>query len=438
VGRLFGTDGVRGVAGEDLTADLVRSLAAAAVAELCPTGPVVVGRDTRPSGGWLQDAVVDGLSSAGADVVLLGVIPTPAVARALVTGVPGVEGEPSFGVVISASHNPAPDNGIKLFGAGGLKLADDIEDRIEARLANPAPLAAKPGGVSHAPQAAGSYAAALLATLPHRLDGLRVVVDCANGAAATVAHAAYAGAGADVVVVYDELDSDRINAGCGATHLEAIQAAVREHGADAGIAHDGDADRCLAVTADGVVVDGDAILAILALDLHERGRLAADTVAATVMSNLGLANALRPHGIAVVTTAVGDRYVTERMRADGLSLGGEQSGHVVLADHATTGDGILTALHLLARMASTGSSLDSLASVVHRLPQVLVNVPVVDRDIALTALRPLTEQLAGELGTTGRVLVRPSGTEPLIRVMVEAPGADQAAAIAERLAAAIR
>jgi phosphoglucosamine mutase len=438
VGRLFGTDGVRGVAGVELTADLARSLAAAAVAELAPTGPVVVGRDTRPSGEWLQDAVVDGLSSAGADVVLLGVIPTPAVARALATGVPGVEGQPSFGVVISASHNPAPDNGIKLFGAGGLKLGDDIEDRIQARLADPRPAAARPGVVAPADDAAGAYAAALLATLPHRLDGLRVVVDCANGAAATVAHAAYAGAGADVVVVYDEVDGDRINAGCGATHLEAIQAAVREHGADVGIAHDGDADRCLAVTADGEVVDGDGILAILAVDLHERGRLATDTIAATVMSNLGLANALRPHGIAVVTTAVGDRYVTERMRADGLTLGGEQSGHVILAEHATTGDGILTALHLLARVASTGSSLATLASIVQRLPQVLVNVPVLDRDVALTALRPLTEQVASELGTSGRVLVRPSGTEPLIRVMVEAPGDGQAAAIAERLAAAIR
>ncbi len=299
-------------------------------------------------------------------------------------------------------------------------------------------MAPRPGVVSRVDDAAGSYAAALLATLPHRLDGLRVVVDCANGAAATVAQAAYAGAGADVVVVNDEVDGDGINAGCGATHLEAIQAAVRDHGGDVGIAHDGDADRCLAVTADGDVVDGDGILAILALDLHERGRLAANTVAATVMSNLGLANALRPHGISVVTTAVGDRYVTERMRADGLNLGGEQSGHVILADYATTGDGILTALHLIARMASTGSSLAKLASVVERLPQVLVNVPVVDRDVALTALRPLTEQLAGELGTTGRVLVRPSGTEPLIRVMVEAPGDGRAAAIAERLAAAIR
>jgi phosphoglucosamine mutase len=438
VGRLFGTDGVRGVAGTELTADLARTLAAAAVAELAPTGPVVVGRDTRPSGGWLTDAVVEGLTGAGADVVLLGVIPTPAVARALVAGVPG-GAVPSFGVVISASHNPMPDNGIKLFGAGGLKLAVDLEDRIEARVRDPLPPAMSPGRVVLDVDAAADwYAEALLATLPHSLDGLRVVVDCANGAASVLARAVYAEAGADVVVIHDEVSGVRINEGCGATHLDAVRAAVAEYGADAGIAHDGDADRCLAVTADGAIVDGDAILAILALELHSRGRLPGDAIAATVMSNLGLANALRPHGIAISTTAVGDRYVTERMRAEGLALGGEQSGHIVLAEHATTGDGILTALHLLACVASSGRSLADLASVVQRLPQVLVNVPVVDRDAALATLARLIEEVGAELGATGRVLVRPSGTEPLIRVMVEAPGAGQAAELAERLAAAIR
>jgi phosphoglucosamine mutase len=439
VGRLFGTDGVRGVAGADLTADLARSLAAAAVAELAPTGSVVLGRDTRPSGGWLTDAVVEGLTGAGADVVLLGVIPTPAVARALVTGVPGSETVPSFGVVISASHNPMPDNGIKLFGAGGLKLVDEVEDRIEARVRDPLPPAATPGRVLlDLTDAVGWYVDALLATLPHRLDGLRVVVDCANGSASAVARAVYAGAGADVVVINDELSGERINDRCGATHLEAVQAAVAEHGAAAGIAHDGDADRCLAATADGDVVDGDAIMAILALDLFGRDRLPGAAIAATVMSNLGLANALRPHGISVATTAVGDRSVSERMRADGLALGGEQSGHVVLAEHATTGDGILTALHLLARVASSGESLAELASVVKRLPQVLVNVRVTDRDAALARLAPLTASAAAELGETGRILVRPSGTEPLVRVMVEAPAPGQAAEIAERLAAAIR
>jgi phosphoglucosamine mutase len=439
VGRLFGTDGVRGVAGSELTADLARSLAAAAVAELAPTGPVVVGRDTRPSGPWLTDAVVDGLTSAGADVILLGVIPTPAVARALVSGVPGIEAVPSFGVVISASHNPMPDNGIKLFGAVGLKLADEVEDRIEGRIRDPLPPAPAPGRVvQDRSDGVEWYADALLATLPQSLDGLRVVVDCANGAASTVARAVYAGAGADVVVIHDEVSGERINDRCGATHLEAVQAAVAAYGADAGIAHDGDADRCLAVTASGDVVDGDAILAVLALDLHERGRLPGAAIAATVMSNLGLANALRPHGISIAITAVGDRYVTERMRADGLALGGEQSGHVVLAEHATTGDGILTALHLLARVASSGKSLAELASAVVRLPQVLVNVRVADRDAALAALAPLSEAESAALGNAGRVLVRASGTEPLVRVMVEAPTAGQAAEIAERLAAAIR
>jgi phosphoglucosamine mutase len=440
VPRLFGTDGVRGVAGVDLTADLARSLARAAVAELRPSGPVVVGRDTRPSGQWLQAAVVEGFTGAGVDVVLLGVIPTPAVARALVIGVPGLQVPASFGVVISASHNPMLDNGIKFFGAGGLKLTDDVEAAIERRVHDGAEaLDTEPGRIvvdlSADPQ---WYADALLSGLPHPLDGLRVVVDCANGAASTVARTVYAGAGADVVVVFDDVSGDGINDGCGATHLEAVRAAVREHRADVGIAHDGDADRCLAVTASGDVVDGDAILAILAVDLFDRGLLPGATIAATVMSNLGLASALRSHGISVAVTAVGDRSVTERMRADGLALGGEQSGHIVLADQATTGDGILTALHLLARVASSGRSLAELASVLHRLPQVLVNVRVVDREAALSVVMPLAGEAAERLGDTGRVLVRPSGTEPLVRVMVEAPDADQAADIAERLAASIR
>ncbi|HWB66840.1 MAG TPA: phosphoglucosamine mutase, partial [Mycobacteriales bacterium] len=388
--RLFGTDGVRGVAGVDLTADLARDLVAAAVAELAdPTDRplVVVGRDTRPSGSWLTEAVVDGLTGAGADVALLGVIPTPAVARAVADGVPAISRTPAFGVVISASHNPPADNGVKFFGAGGRKLTDDAERRIEQRLGQ----ADTPGGgglvadLSDDPQ---WYVDAVLATVPNRLDGLRVVVDCANGAAATVAAAAYGGAGADVTVINDDLDGERINDGCGATHLDAVAAAVRSAGADVGVAHDGDADRCLAVTAAGEPVDGDALLAILALDLQRRGQLRNAAIAATVMSNLGLTKALEAHGVTLHTTPVGDRHVIERMQADDLALGGEQSGHIVLADHATTGDGILTGLHLLSCIVAAAQPLQALASLVSRYPQVLVNVRVDDRDAALAAVAP--------------------------------------------------
>jgi phosphoglucosamine mutase len=439
---LFGTDGVRGVAGVDLTAGLATAIARAAVEELAggESSPLVVlGRDTRPSGEWLQAAVVDGLTGAGADVVLLGIIPTPAVARAVADGVPGVAGRPAFGVVISASHNPAVDNGIKLFGAGGMKLDEAVEAAIEACLDVEVSAAASRRGAVRADLSGDHewYVDALLATLPHPLTGLRVVVDCANGAASTVAESVYSRAGADVTVINTELSGERINENCGATHLEALQAAVRASGADAGIAHDGDADRCLAVTAAGDVVDGDAILAVLALDLQRRDALPGAAIAATVMSNLGLRKALLAHGIAVATTPVGDRHVADQMRQDGLSIGGEQSGHVVLLEHASTGDGLLTALHLLAAVAASGSSLATLAGVVQRLPQVLVNVAVADRDAALEAMAAVIAEVERELGDDGRVLVRASGTEPLVRVMVEAPTQSQAIELAERIAALI-
>jgi phosphoglucosamine mutase len=441
VARLFGTDGVRGVAGVDLTAELASAIAAAAVVELAGSSPrplVVVGRDPRPSGGWLQDAVVAGLTGAGADVALLGVIPTPAIARAVADGLPWVADRPAFGVVISASHNPPADNGIKLFGPGGQKLGDDAEARIEARMGNPLPPVA--AGTVRADLSGDTtwYADALLAAMPADLAGLRVVVDCANGAASTVAESIYSRAGAVVTAINTDLSGEQINDHCGATHLEAIQAAVVATGADVGIAHDGDADRCLAVTATGDVVDGDAILAVLAIDLQQRQALRGNAIAATVMSNLGLSRALRTFGIDIATTPVGDRHVSERMRADGLSLGGEQSGHVVLLDQATTGDGILTALALLGAVARSGKSLATLAGVVERLPQVLVNVRVPDREQALAAAAPLTDEIAAELGDDGRVLVRASGTEPLVRVMVEALTEAKATELAEQIAAAIR
>jgi phosphoglucosamine mutase len=441
VGRLFGTDGVRGVANVDLTPELALALASATVEELGGDRPLaVVGRDPRPSGELLEAAVVAGLLASGADVVRLGVVPTPAVAHALTVPLAGST-PPAFGVMISASHNPMPDNGIKLFGAGGYKVPDDVEDRIANRL----------GSQRHRPSGTGVgrvradlsdsidwYVDHLVSTVPTPLTGLRVVVDCANGAAAVAAPAAYRRAGADVVVINDDATGDRINEGCGATWLGPLQDAVRAHGVAAGLAHDGDADRCLAVDAGGQVVDGDQILAVLAVALQERGELTRDTVAATVMTNLGFHQAMAAHGIRVAETAVGDRYVLERMRAEGLALGGEQSGHVILADHATAGDGILTGLHLLARIAQTQRSLADLAGVMRRLPQVLVNVPVADKAAALAALEPLVATASSDLGSDGRVLVRASGTEPLVRVMVEATTMERAERVAESLAATIR
>ncbi|HVT20061.1 MAG TPA: phosphoglucosamine mutase [Mycobacteriales bacterium] len=438
---LFGTDGVRGVAGVDLTAELARSIAAAAVAELVTdrTAPlVVVGRDPRPSGSWLQEAVVEGLKSAGADVALLGVIPTPAVARAVADGVPGRSTTPSFGVVISASHNPVRDNGIKLFGPGGTKLDEVTEQRIEGRIGTTTESSRRGVVVADLVGDPAWYVDALLATLPEPLGGLRLVVDCANGAAGAVATDAYTRAGAVVTAINTDPTGAHINEGCGATHLEALQRAVTEIGADLGLAHDGDADRCLAVTSDGEPVDGDVILSILALDAHERGNLRRDLVVTTVMSNLGLHRLLSANGIGVATTPVGDRHVAERMRVEGAVLGGEQSGHVVLLNHATTGDGVLTGLHLAAAVARAGRPLSALAARLERLPQLLLNVATPAPDSAIARVQRIIDQVAGELGDDGRVLVRPSGTEPVVRVMVEAQTTAQAEEYANQIAAALR
>ncbi len=442
MGRLFGTDGVRGRANADLTPELALSVARAAAGMLAdrdgtPRPVAVVGRDPRASGEMLEAAVVAGLASAGAEVLRVGVLPTPAVA--FLTAETGAD----LGVMISASHNPMPDNGIKLFSRGGHKLPDAVEAAIESTLATSRrstdggrPTGGAIGRVRDFDGGAADYAAHLLSTLDAPVSGLRLVVDCAHGAAATCAPDVYRRAGADVTVIGGEPDGWNINDGIGSTHLEPLVEAVRTTGADLGIAHDGDADRCLAVTATGEVVDGDAILAVCALALKERGRLAQDTVVATVMSNLGFHHAMRDAGIAVQTTAVGDRYVLEALRAHGLSLGGEQSGHLVFLDHATTGDGLLTGLALLSRMAATGASLAELASVVQRLPQTLVNVPVRDRiavvesDVVAGAVNAAEE----ELGDEGRVLLRPSGTEQLVRVMVEAPTQERADGIARALA----
>jgi len=439
MGRLFGTDGVRGLANAELTPELGMAIAASAARVLAESDrshrPVaVVGRDPRASGEMLEAAVTAGLASAGADVLRAGVLPTPAVAY--LVGELGAD----LGVMISASHNPMPDNGIKLFAEGGHKLPDAVEDAIEARLDEPGtrPVGPAVGRVRDLDDADERYLAHLLGAGPEdtSLAGLRVVVDCANGAAARLAPEAYRRAGAEVIPIHAAPDGLNINENCGSTHLGEVTAAVVEHGADLGIAHDGDADRCLAVDAAGGPVDGDQIMAILALALRERGQLAQDTLVATVMSNLGLHLAMRDAGINVRTTAVGDRYVLEELRLGGYTLGGEQSGHLVLPAHATTGDGLLTALRLMARMAATGRSLAELASVVVALPQVLVNVRVTDK-AAVAAAADVQDAVAKaeiELGDRGRVLLRPSGTEQLVRVMVEAPTRELAERIGEQLA----
>jgi phosphoglucosamine mutase len=441
--RLFGTDGVRGLANRDLTAELALDLSVAAAHVLADRGEfaghrprAVVGRDTRISGQFLSAAVVAGLASAGVDVLMVGVLPTPGVAH--LTGSLDVD----LGVMLSASHNPMPDNGIKFLARGGVKLDDAIEAAIERRMREEwqRPVGGAVGRVTPYADAIADYAGHLVATLDKPLDGLTVVLDCAAGAAWEVGPMALRQAGAEVIAIHADPDGLNINDDCGSTHLGSLQAAVVEHGADAGFGLDGDSDRCLAVDHEGNVVDGDQILAILALGLRDQGRLAKDTVVATVMSNLGFVNAMKDAGIGVRQTKVGDRYVLEAMKVSGYSLGGEQSGHVIMSDHATTGDGILTALKVLERMAVTGSSLQELAAVMTRLPQVLVNVPDVDKaradEDAVLAAAVAEEEAV--LGDSGRILLRPSGTEPLVRVMVEAQTAEEARSVADRLAGVVR
>jgi phosphoglucosamine mutase len=453
MGRLFGTDGIRGEANSELTPELAMSVAVAAVrvlargrAEGVPGDRdpadrvrrppvVVVGRDPRASGEMLEAATVAGLASAGATVVRVGVLPTPGVAFLT------AEASADFGVMLSASHNAMPDNGNNIFPPGGQKQADEVEDRNEAQLPQSwsRPVGERIGRVHDLLDGADHYMSHLVAATPHRLDGIKVVVDCANGAASEVVDA-YRRAGAETVVINAEPDGININVACGSTHLEAVREAVLAHGAHLGIAHDGDADRCLTVDAAGETVDGDQIMAILALSMREAGRLTADTLVATVQSNLGLRLAMRREGITLLETAVGDRYVLEMLRERGLALGGEQSGHVILPSHATTGDGLLTGLNLMARMAATGRSLADLASVMTKLPQVMINVRVADRQAAVQApdVRAAVAAAERELGEAGRVLLRPSGTEPLVRVMVEASTVEHAQQVAERIAETVR
>ncbi len=365
-----------------------------------------------------------------------GVIPTPAAAFLV------ADSKADLGVMISASHNPAPDNGIKFFATGGTKLPDEVEDRIEFALAAPklAPMGVEVGRIRRFADAEDRYILHLLSTIPHRLDGVHVVLDCANGAAAGVSPQVFTDAGARVTVIGADPDGFNINDGVGSTHLDNLAAAVLAHGADVGIAHDGDADRCLAVDHLGNHIDGDQIMAILAVSMAERGALKERTLVTTVMSNLGLRRAMAAHDIRLLETAVGDRYVLEALGEHGLSLGGEQSGHVIMTKFATTGDGILTGLHLVAEMARTGKSLHDLAAVMTVYPQVLVNVRGVDHH-ALGSDSVIAHAVAAAeatLGDTGRVLLRPSGTEPMVRVMVEAEHQHVADEIAHGLAEVVR
>ncbi|WP_024356801.1 phosphoglucosamine mutase [Leucobacter chironomi] len=444
MGRLFGTDGVRGLAGVDVTAELAMNLAHAAALVLGRSARgesrravAVVARDPRVSGEFIAAAVSAGLAAAGVDVLDAGVIPTPAAAYLVAdTGA-------DFGVMVSASHNPAPDNGIKFFAEGGRKLADDIEDEIQAAMGGTriAVTGREVGRIRRFADAEDRYLVHLLGTLEGvKLEGLHVVLDCAHGAAAGISPDVFTDAGAKVTVIGNDPDGFNINDGVGSTHLEPLIAAVRRHGADLGIAHDGDADRCLAVDANGDVVDGDKIMAILALSMSARGRLERNTLVATVMSNLGLKLAMADNGIEVIETGVGDRYVLEAINEHGYSLGGEQSGHVIMSDYATTGDGILTGLHLAAEVKRTGKPLAELAQCMTVYPQVLVNVKGVDRAGVAgdELLQQAVHQAEIALGGKGRVLLRPSGTEPVVRVMVEAQHEEQAQRLADDLAAIVK
>lgn len=441
--RLFGTDGVRGVANLDLTAELALDLAVSAAHVLADLGEfqghrptAVVGTDSRASGDFLEAAIVAGLTSAGVDVLRLGIIPTPGVA--FLTAQVGAD----LGVMISASHNPMPDNGIKFFARGGVKLADSVENQIEQRLSEDwqRPTGSDVGRAKFAFHLTDEYVKHVVSTISSPITGLKVVVDCANGAASFIAPEIYRRAGIDVIEIHCEPDGTNINHNCGSTHLESLQRAVQEHGADLGIAHDGDADRVLAIDHMGDVVDGDHILAILAITMNARNTLEKKTVVTTLMANLGFKLAMQEHGIDVIQTAVGDRYVLEEMSASQFNLGGEQSGHVILSDYATTGDGALTALQLMWVLNASQRTLHDLAGIVTKYPQILINVPDVDKaNVNSNAqVQAVVSAVESELGQEGRVLLRASGTEPVIRVMVEAKTIELAHKAAEEIATAVR
>ena len=430
---LFGTDGVRGVAGVDLTEKLAHDLAVAAAHVLTDIGEfaghkpkAIIGQDSRESGSYLEKAIATGLANSGIDVYQVGVLPTPAVSY-LVT-----EMGADLGVMISASHNPASDNGIKFFARDGRKLADSVEAQIEAQLAKAWQPNTEPGQIINDASAREKYISHLLKTISSNFSGLKIVVDCANGAASFVAPEVLRRAGAEVISIFDQPNGKNINENCGSTHLENLISKVKSEGADIGIAHDGDADRVLAIDHQGNVIDGDYVLGILA----DHTELPTKQVVGTVMTNLGLIRALEKKGIGFVATAVGDRYVLEEMLANGHTLGGEQSGHIIMRKFAITGDGILTALHLISEMVQRKKSLAELASFMVRYPQVLINVKGVAKDklAGNQVVQNEISRIESELGNSGRVLLRASGTEPVIRVMIEAESNEKAEQFAQSLA----
>ncbi|MSO43251.1 MAG: phosphoglucosamine mutase [Candidatus Planktophila sp.] len=436
---LFGTDGIRGLANSELTAEIALDVSVAAAHVLVESSSnkdhqptAIVGQDSRASGEFLEAAVVAGLTSAGINVYRVGVLPTPAIAHLV------AESHADLGVMISASHNPMPDNGIKLFARGGGKLDDAIEARIETRMGEEwkRPTGRGVGRAINDESATERYLTHLLASVETPLKALKIVVDCANGASSVVAPEAYRRAGAEVIAIFNHPDGYNINQDCGSTHLHQLRAAVIKEGADLGVAHDGDADRCLAIDAAGNEIDGDHILSILARGFKARGKLKANTVVGTVMSNLGFVHAMKESGIDVVITPVGDRYVLENMIANDYSLGGEQSGHVIMRNLANTGDGVLTALQLMQEVVRTGKTLQELAAMMVRFPQVLINVKDVKKDKLneSKAISSAVKSAEVRLGDSGRVLLRASGTEALVRVMVEAASDSLAEEVARSLA----
>jgi phosphoglucosamine mutase len=441
MGRLFGTDGVRGSANKDLTPELVFSLGKSASLVIAKThgkgkAKAVVGRDPRASGEMLEAALIAGLATVGVDVLKVGVLPTPAIAY--LTKYYGA----NLGVVLSASHNVFSDNGVKFFSKDGKKLPDDVEDEIEKNLETvvPHPTGSEVGRVKEMADAYEAYLAHLLETVnTGALKGLKIAVDCANGAASEVAPDLYSRVGAQVIAIHNTPNGININDNCGSTHLESLIETVKKNNCDLGIAHDGDADRCLAIDDEGNVIDGDHILALLAHDFKQNGNLTSDTVVSTVMANLGFKIAMKSASINVIETAVGDRYVLEAMEEKNYVLGGEQSGHIIMRNHSTTGDGLLTALHLMNAVSSTKKPLKELAGIVNKFPQILINVADVDKvKIDNSELVSAVKKAENDLGEKGRVLLRSSGTEPLIRVMVEAETIKQAQEIAKSLAEIVK
>ena len=434
---LFGTDGIRGSAGSAgslLNPKLVNAIGVATGIIFKPQARILIGRDTRKSGLEIEQALIAGLTSVGVNVTLIGVIPTPGLAYLVLTR------KADAAIMITASHNPASDNGIKIFGSNGQKIADEIEQEIEQLIENKSQIKiSKEGSVVKDENGRNDYITYLLSTISKPLNGITVVVDCAHGSASTYAPEVLKRAGAEVIVIGASPDGENINKGCGSTHLDLLAAKVLQSGADLGIAHDGDADRTLLIDGHGKVVDGDALLALLAISAKKKGELPGNKIVATVMSNLGFLNKMKDEGITVEIASVGDRYVLELMLANEIYFGGEQSGHVILRKFATTGDGILTALHILELIANGEATAKNLSEIFSSYPQVLLNIPVKDKEKVLTStdLKIATESAESELGNDGRILIRASGTEPLIRVMVEADTQSKAEAIAKKLANAV-